>query len=50
MPRPLTVRAARKMAAARKTHGAGAGRFRKPTACPKCGAPCDSAPHALAHW
>jgi hypothetical protein len=49
MPRTLTTRAARKMAAARKTNGAGSGRPRIPTACAKCGAQCPSARAALAH-
>jgi hypothetical protein len=49
MPRNLTPRAARKMAAARKTNGAGTGRPRKPTACAKCGAACPSARAALGH-
>jgi hypothetical protein len=47
MSRKLTARTARKMAAARK-HCRG-GRPRKPTPCPKCGVPCDSARRALAH-
>jgi hypothetical protein len=47
MARLLTRRAARRMAAARKIHRGG--RPRKPTACPKCGAPCDSARRALGH-
>ena len=47
MPRKLTTRAARKMAAARKVYRGG--RPRKPTPCPKCGSPCESARRAQAH-
>jgi len=45
--RTLTSRAARKMAAARKTYAGG--RPRIPTPCPKCGRPCASARKAQAH-
>jgi hypothetical protein len=45
--RKLTTRHARAMAALRKTNGGG--RPRKPTACPKCGAECESARKAQAH-
>ena len=47
--RLLTTRAARKMAAQRKTRGAGTGRPRKPTECRKCGKLCESARQALGH-
>jgi hypothetical protein len=43
----LTTRQARKLASMRKTHAGG--RPRKPTACPRCQAPCDSARQAQAH-
>lgn len=47
MPRKLTTREARKMAAARENKRGG--RPKIPKDCPKCGAPCDSARKALAH-
>ncbi len=33
----------------RRTHGAGPGRPRKPTACPRCGYECPSARQAVRH-
>jgi hypothetical protein len=47
MPRNLTTRAAREMAAARKSYGGG--RPKIPTRCPKCHVPCASARKAQAH-
>jgi hypothetical protein len=47
MSRKLTTRAARKMAAARQTHGGG--RPPKPARCPRCGYLCTSTRRALGH-
>jgi hypothetical protein len=47
MPRKLTTREARAMAAARENKRGG--RPRVPTACPKCGAACKTARGAQAH-
>lgn len=48
MPRKLTPSQALQMALSPKRKRAG-GRPRKPTACPKCGAQCESARKALGH-
>ena len=48
MARNLTTDAARRMAAARKDFCGG--RPVKPRKCPRCGMPCASASHALAHF
>jgi hypothetical protein len=47
MRKKLTTRTARKMNAARKTHGGG--RPKVPTRCPRCQTPCPSRIQALAH-
>jgi hypothetical protein len=47
MPRSLTTRTARKMAAARKTNAGG--RPRIPTPCPKCKTVCASYRKAMGH-
>jgi hypothetical protein len=45
----LTTKTARQLAAKRKTYGAGTGRPRIPTPCPRCGEMCKSARLAHAH-
>lgn len=44
-----TSDAARALAKQRKTHGAGSGRPKKPTPCPRCGVKCAGAREAWAH-
>lgn len=47
--RTLSTKAARKMASQRKSYGAGTGRPRIPTPCPKCGVGCKSYRLAQVH-